>query len=150
MAKKVKKQKRTGGEKSASLAGNAAQILKGCIGGIIFTIAAVLIFAYLLKSMSLSDGVIAPVNEGIKMIAVLLTAYLATKKAGGSAWLIGALSGVVDMALGFFVFSLLDGGMGMWQILLSDLLTGLLVGLIGGVIFQTLLSKPKHTSYKRA
>ena len=74
MAKKVKKQKRTGGEKSASLAGNAAQILKGCIGGIIFTIAAVLIFAYLLKSMSLSDGVIAPVNEGIKMIAVLLTA----------------------------------------------------------------------------
>ena len=33
MAKKVKKQKRTGGEKSASLAGNAAQILKGCIGG---------------------------------------------------------------------------------------------------------------------
>lgn len=85
MAKKVKKQKRTGGEKSASLAGNAAQILKGCIGGIIFTIAAVLIFAYLLKSMSLSDGVIAPVNEGIKMIAVLLTAYLATKKAGGPA-----------------------------------------------------------------
>ena len=102
MAKKVKKQKRTGGEKSASLAGNAAQILKGCIGGIIFTIAAVLIFAYLLKSMSLSDGVIAPVNEGIKMIAVLLTAYLATKKAGGPAWLIGALSGVVYMALGFF------------------------------------------------
>ena len=116
MAKKVKKQKRTGGEKSASLAGNAAQILKGCIGGIIFTIAA----------------------------------YLATKKAGGPAWLIGALSGVVYMALGFFVFSLLDGGMGMWQILLSDLLTGLLVGLIGGIIFQTLLSKPKHTSYKRA
>ena len=150
MAKRVKKQKRTGGEKSASLAGNAAQILKGCIGGIIFTIAAVLIFAYLLKSMSLSDGVIAPVNEGIKMIAALLTAYLATKKAGGPAWLIGALSGVVYMALGFFVFSLLDGGMGMWQILLSDLLTGLLLGLIGGIIFQTLLSKPKHTSYKRA
>ena len=150
MAKKVKKQKRAGGEKNASLAGNVAQILKGCIGGIIFTIAGVLIFAYLLKSMSLSDGVIAPVNEGIKMIAVLLTAYLATKKAGGPAWLIGALSGVVYMALGFFVFSLLDGGMGMWQILLSDLLTGLLVGLIGGIIFQTLLGKPKHTGYKRA
>ena len=82
MAKKVKKQKRTGGEKSASLAGNVAQILKGCIGGIIFTIAAVLIFAYLLKSMSLSDGVIAPVNEGIKMIAVLLTAWQQKKLAG--------------------------------------------------------------------
>lgn len=126
------------------------QIVKGCIGGVIFTIATVLIFAYLLKSMSLSDNVIAPVNEGIKMIAVLITAYLATKKASGPPWLIGALSGIVYMALGFFAFSWLDGGMGLWQILLSDLLTGMLVGLIGGIIFQSLLGKPSRTNYKRA
>ena len=145
MAKKVKKQKRTGRKNGSLIGWQCSAGSKGMHGGwSSVQIAAVLIFAYLLKSMSLSDGVIAPVNEGIKMIAVTACSLFGNKKAGGPAWLIGALSGVVYMALGFFVFSLLDGGMGMWQILLSDLLTGLLVGLIGGITFQTLLSKPKQ------
>lgn len=150
MAKKGTKQRKAGGEGASPLAGNIAQILKGCIGGVVFTIVAVLLFAFLLKSMALADSVIAPVNEGIKLIAVLLTAYLATRKASGPPWLIGAISGIVYMTLGFFVFSLLDGGMGMWQILLSDIITGCLVGLIGGIIFQSFAKKPKKAAYKRA
>lgn len=148
MAKKGTKQRKAG-EKGSALPGAAAQIVKGCIGGIVFTIVMVLLFAFLLKSMALADGVIAPVNEGIKLAAVLLTAYLATKKPTGPPWLIGAVSGVVYMAAGFFVFSLLDGGLGLWQILLSDALTGALVGLIGGLLFRTILKKPKQTVHKR-
>lgn len=149
MANKGTKQRKAG-KKGSALPGAAAQIVKGCIGGIVFTIVMVLLFAFLLKSMALADSVIAPANEGIKLAAVLLTAYLATKKPTGPPWLIGAVSGVVYMVAGFFVFSLLDGGLGLWQILLSDALTGALVGLIGGLLFRTILKRPKQTAYKRA
>ena len=49
MAKKGTKQRKAG-EKGSALPGAAAQIVKGCTGGIVFTIVMVLLFAYLLKS----------------------------------------------------------------------------------------------------
>lgn len=109
-------------------------LLKGCITAMIFTIAAILIFAIILKMTALSDKVIPYINQVIKIVGILMAAYV-TVNSGKKIWL-GAAGGAAYVLLTFFLFSLVNGGMGSVLILLSDLVMGAVIGGIAALILS--------------
>lgn len=110
----------------------AAEIGKSVCVSAIFTLAAVLVFALVVKLCSLGASVITPVNQIIKMLAVFAGCFLCIR--GPRPVVRGLISGVITVAVTFFLFAAIAGELSFgWGILL-DLLFGAVAGGISGAI----------------
>ena len=118
-------------------------ILKGSLAGLIITLVAILLLAFVLKALVLDDGVIPFFNQLIKIASIMFASINAAKSATGPAWLKGILAGVAYVIMGFFVFSLIQGEMGMLSVLFSDMLAGAAVGLISVIIYALVPKRNK-------
>ena len=116
--------------------------LKGTLIAMIFTIAAILIFALIIKESNMADNVINPINQIIKILGIMIAAFFAVRKATESQWLIGGLAGVFYIILGYLIFSLIEGRFGNLLMLLSDLVMAAVIGMVFAIILKQLL-KPK-------
>ena len=61
------------------------QVVKGVITALVITLLGVLIFAFVLSVTSLSNQVIKPVNQFIKLLAVFFGCFLSVKEGKGFA-----------------------------------------------------------------
>lgn len=110
----------------------AAQVGKSICIAVIVTLAAVLVFALLIKLFSIGTGAITVVNQVIKAAAVFLGCFLCIKP-GRALWK-GVLSGIGAVVLTYFLFAILAGELAFgWQNVL-DLLFGVVVGAVGGFV----------------
>ena len=108
----------------------AAQVGKSICIAVIVTLAAVLVFALLIKLFSIGTGAITVVNQVIKAAAVFLGCFLCIKP-GRALWK-GVLSGIGAVVLTYFLFAILAGEFAFgWQNVL-DLLFGAVAGAVGG------------------
>lgn len=73
-----------------SFAAHLLQIVKAVVLAVLFCLVAVLIFSLVLKFASLSDSVIKPVNQFIKVFAILFGCFFALR--GEKGWLNGSPS----------------------------------------------------------
>ena len=119
--------------------GKVRPIFLGTLTALLFTLVAILLFAFVIKVAGLNDNVIAPVNQVIKMAAIAIAALVAVSKAQGSHLFCGAISGVAYILVGFLVFSLIQGSFNFGMELVSDLL----MGLIAAAIVSMIVSKFK-------
>ena len=85
----------------------AAEIGKSVCVSAIFTLAAVLVFALVVKLCSLGASVITPVNAIIKMLAVFAGCFLCIR--GPRPVVRGLISGVITVAVTFFLFAAIAG-----------------------------------------
>ena len=83
------------------------------------------------------------VNQVIKMVGVLIAVYFATKKDIKPSLLKGVLSGILYIAVGFLVMSLIGGEWGVPAVLISDIGLGAAAGAIYALIFSLLRPKDK-------
>ncbi|MBR3843229.1 MAG: TIGR04086 family membrane protein [Christensenellaceae bacterium] len=113
--------------------------------GLIFTIAMILAFALILKETRLGGEIISLVDQGIKMISIFLSAYLAAKNSAEDMIPNGIIAGTLYIVLGYFSFSLIEGCFGDIKKLFLDLLMGAAIGLITALICR----KTKKKSLKR-
>lgn len=112
-------------------------VAKGALTAVLITLAAILIFAFLIKAMSLDDSVIPFVNQVIKIASIIVAAVIAAR-GSGPAWLKGILASVVYVIVGFLLFSLIQGELGLFSVLLSDMLAGAVIGLVAVILFAML------------
>ena len=108
------------------------QILKGVITGLIISLAGVIIFAFVLSIASLSDVVIRPVNQFIKLLAVFGGCAFSVKREKG--FLKGGIIGFFVTLLSFMIFGLIGGSLGGFLVFLIDVLCGTIAGVLSGVI----------------
>jgi putative membrane protein (TIGR04086 family) len=127
--------------KSANSGDLLRNILLGVLPAIIMTVAAILIFALLMKLFNMADDVIAPVNQMIKILGTIIAAFIASRKASERKWLNGALAGCIYTLVGFLVFSLLGGSFVFSVSLLTDIIMGFVVGLIVSIIVSKFIQK---------
>ena len=59
--------------------------LKGAMISMVFTVAVILLFALIIKETGMSDGVIAPINQIIKIAGIIAASYFAIKGPCGKA-----------------------------------------------------------------
>ena len=119
--------------------------VKGAIFGLIVTVLSVLVLAIIVKQFGLSDEAIAAVNQAVKVIAIFVTAFIATSNMDGNKILTGCLAGALYVLLGFGVFSLIEGQWGSITQLLADLAMGLVIGMLTAMIFSKIFVKQKKT-----
>jgi len=108
--------------------------LKGTLISMVFTVAVILLFALIIKETGLSDSVIAPVNQVLKILGIIGAAWFAIKGMMEKQWLTGGIAGLLFISLSYLVFSLIEGIFGNVALLFSDMLMGLLIGMVFSII----------------
>ncbi|MBO5851901.1 MAG: TIGR04086 family membrane protein [Clostridia bacterium] len=107
-------------------------LLKAVVISILFSLLAVLIFAFIISVCSLDGVVIKPVNYLIKCIAVFLGCFFSIK--GEKGLIKGAVFGGVIAIICYTVFSLISNSFSFSLTLLWEVLLGIAIGAITGII----------------
>ena len=117
--------------------GPLGAVMKGVLVAASITIIAVAIFALLLNWWNASDGAISAINQVVKFVSILagVTAAMNAGQSGGT--MRGACVGVLYMAVGIVVCSLLMGDTPQLTAYLADLGMGLAAGGLFGMILTT-------------
>lgn len=108
------------------------QVAKGVIFGVGFILAGVLLFAFIVEVASLSDKVIKPINQVIKLIAIFGGCAVAIR--GEKGFLKGGIIGLVVTIISYVLFGIIGGTFGSFAVILTDALCGMVMGVISGVI----------------
>lgn len=117
----------------------AAEIGKGVCVAAVVTLAAVLVFALLIKLFSIGSSVIMPVNQLIKMAAIFTGCFVCLRP--GRALAKGAICGVVVILATYFLFAIVAGEISFgWKNVL-DWLFGGVVGAISGIVCAAVKGK---------
>ncbi|MCK9574853.1 MAG: TIGR04086 family membrane protein [Clostridia bacterium] len=114
------------------------QVLKGAVIGVIISLILVLLFALIIKLTDISDSVITPINQIIKILSIFIGVYFALKNSYYSGMFKGILVGLFYTVLSFLVFSALDGTFVLDTSFVNDLLFGGITGAISGIILVNL------------
>ena len=108
------------------------QVAKGVVFGVSFILAGVLLFAFIVEVASLSDKVIKPINQVIKLIAIFGGCAVAIR--GEKGFLKGGIIGLAVTIISYVLFGIIGGTFGSFAVILTDALCGMVMGIISGVI----------------
>lgn len=114
----------------------ALDILRGVVLAGVFTVFAILVFAFCLKAFSMQSEPIPIINQIIKMLGIFIAVRVAVRRDQKPGVWKGALSGVAYAALGFLFFSLIAGDWGLLPILLSDIALGAICGAVCALLLR--------------
>lgn len=127
------KDKKFNGPKSIKInKATVTDVARATLIAVIISLIAVLIFGIVIKLTNVSDAIIMPVNQVIKVISVLLGCIIGFKQKEKGA-IKGAVVGVLYTALSVLIFWIICGspkGNFGW----ADALTGVISGIIAGII----------------
>ena len=107
-------------------------LLKAVVIGVLFSLIAVLLFAFIISACSLDNSVIKPVNYLIKCIAVFLGCFFSIK--GKKGLVKGIVFGTAITIVCYVLFSLISSSFSFSIMLLWEVLLGLGIGAVTGVI----------------
>lgn len=108
--------------------------LKGSMLSVCVSLVLILIFAFIIKLTSMSDTLIKPINQIIKVVSIFFGTLFIVKKVNQKGLITGAIVGLLYSILAFVVFSILNGGFSFDITLLIDILFGAISGAICGII----------------
>ena len=108
---------------------------KGVLISLCVSIIGILLFAFILKFVGLSDTVIKVVNQVIKVVSVLFGVLVCLKKDKSKGLLKGSIVGGLYTLSSYLVFSLLVASFNFSLTIFYDLIFSMVVGLIFGVLF---------------
>lgn len=109
-------------------------VLKGTIVGLVFSVVCILIFAFVIKLIGVNDSLIPPVNQFIKIAGILIATFFAMKS--DKRIFVGILTGCSYILFSFLLFSIVQGQLGLFNVLFSDLLMGAIMGTILGALIS--------------
>ena len=113
-------------------------------GNVFFTIAkgvglalacsflALLTFAGLLSAVTLSDTIIYPVGQTIKVVSIVIGTLAFVR--GEKGWFKGGAIGLLFAALSYLLFSVLGGDFSLSWLILLELFLSVFAGALGGII----------------
>ena len=107
-------------------------VIKGSLFALIITLITVLIFGIVIKLTSISNEIIMPINQVIKVISIFFGIIFSfkTKQSGAVK---GLLVGLVYTLLSLFIFLIIGGTLeGSFNYL--DLIFGAVLGTISGIV----------------
>lgn len=119
-------------------------ILKGLKGSLIATaisLILILIFAFIIKIIGISDNLISPINQVIKTISILIGIIFALKDKQEKGLICGVVTGLIYTIIAFVVFSILNGCFAFDKSLFNDILFGAIAGAICGILTVNLKHK---------
>ncbi len=117
------------------------QVLKGALMALSVCLIAILIFAFILRFVAISDLLIKPINQVIKTLSILVGTFYALKKSKDMGLISGLVIGLMFTIISFIAFSVLDGNFEFGISLVNDCLFGSIIGGVCGIIAVNLKKK---------
>ncbi len=117
------------------------QVLKGALMALSVCLIAILIFAFILRFVAISDSLIKPINQVIKTLSILIGTFYALKKSKDMGLISGLVIGLMFTIISFIAFSALDGSFEFGISLVNDCLFGSIIGGVCGIIAVNLRKK---------
>ena len=108
------------------------RIIKGVGLALAFSFLASVVFASILQFSPLPDKVIYPINQTVKVVAIVLGALVCVR--GEKGWLKGMGVALVFTALSYLGFSALGGDFSLSWLILAEVGLSLGVGALGGIV----------------
>ncbi len=109
-------------------------LIKGALIALSISLISICIFAFVLRFIDISTGVIKPINQIIKFGSIAMGVFIGLKKAKEMGLVTGFLIGAVYTILAFFAFSLLNGSVVFETSLINDIIFGGIAGAISGIV----------------
>ena len=132
-------------EKTIKNSGSVWEFAKALIVVIIFTLLMVLIFAAVIRFLSVETAYIPIINQIIKCLSIVLSMLICfTRRPNG--WLRGFLFGILYIFVSFLIFSAFSSQFDFDLKLLNDCVLGGFTGLIAGVITANIKKEPQKNS----
>ena len=107
-------------------------IIRGVGLAIRFSLIAIIVFSLIIKFANLSDIVIKPINQFIKVVAIFIGCYFSLR--GNKGYIKGGLVGLLSIVIMFILFSIVGGKFSIGIGILWDLLFGTAIGVVSGII----------------
>ncbi len=117
------------------------QVLKGALMALSVCLIAILIFAFILRFVAVSDSLIKPINQVIKTLSILIGTFYGLKKSKDMGLISGLVIGLMFTIISFIAFSALDGSFEFGISLVNDCLFGSIIGGVCGIIAVNLRKK---------
>lgn len=115
--------------------------LKGALMALSCCLIGILIFAFVLRFIAISDSLIRPINQVIKTLSILFGTFCGLKKVKDMGLISGLVIGLLFTIISFVAFSVLDGNFDFSISLVNDCLFGSIIGGICGIIAVNLRKK---------
>ena len=116
-----------------STTGNGVfQIIKGVALALAFSFLTAVVFASALKTFSIPDKVVYPVNQTLKVLCVLLGSFAFVR--GEKGYLKGGAIGLLFTALSYLTFSAIGGDFSLGWLVIVELFLSLFSGVVGGAL----------------
>ena len=109
-------------------------VVKSSLIALSFSLIAILVFAFVLRITTISDGAIKPINQVIKILSIMIGVFVGLKKCNDLGFVRGLVIGLVYTIIAFLSFSILNGEFLLSTSLVNDLLFGSIAGAICGII----------------
>ncbi|MBR2614563.1 MAG: TIGR04086 family membrane protein [Clostridia bacterium] len=109
-----------------------SSILKGVGLTVILTLLLVLIFGFIVKIFSISEKVIMPVNQFIKVVAVFIGCFFSIR--GSAGFLKGLIVGLISTLIVYLIFFIIGGRFDFNYKFFIDLIFVSIIGMISGII----------------
>ena len=116
-------------------------ILKGALISVIISLICILIFAFFIKIIGISDSLILPINQVIKFVSIFFGVKVSLKKNKEKGFLKGLIIGFVYTILAFAIFSILSKNFCFDKSLFNDVLFGTIGGILCGILLVNLRKK---------
>ncbi len=108
------------------------QIIKGVALALAFSLLSAVVLASILQTTGISDKVIYPINQTVKVVAVLLGSLTFVR--GEKGFLKGGAIGALFTALSYLTFSAIGGDFSLSWLIFVEMFLALFAGVVGGAI----------------
>ncbi|HHU49000.1 MAG: TIGR04086 family membrane protein [Caldicoprobacterales bacterium] len=129
-----KARKVTAKQEENSFLQNTLLVSKGSVVAVIITLFFIILFAFVMQLSSLSETIIRPVVQVIRILSIAIGGAYVARKSTEKGWLKGAATGVCYVILVSLIGVISGGQFAIDRILLSDTLMAIVVGAAGGAI----------------
>jgi putative membrane protein (TIGR04086 family) len=108
-------------------------VFRGLLISVIVCLISVLLLSIIVKFVGLSDKVVLPIVQVLKLISILVGCLFGIKE-GRRGSLKGGLVGLLFTSVSVFVFLILGGSLKSYGLGFVDFLAGIVAGIVSGII----------------
>ena len=119
-------------QKEISYGNGAFSVLKAVLLALGVSLLATVVFAVILRAAALREGVIYPVTQTIKCLALAIGVLTFVR--GDKGWLKGGAVGLLFTALSYLAFSALGGDFSLTWLIFLELAISLSIGVVSGML----------------
>ena len=107
-------------------------VLKSVGAALVLSFLSTIIFAVILSTTPLSEKVVYPINQTVKVLCILVGTLLFVR--GEKGWLKGGGAGLLFTALSYLAFSAIGGDFSLSWLIFLEIAFAFVAGALGGII----------------